>query len=288
MDKNDHIIDISPRTLVKLANWLNICDSLPITYAETEICHGFITKPIMLLEIYIQIEGEMHYLVGNRKALAKPGDIILANAKYGNQGISKSEKVCHGCISFAIAKIPEFEAWNKTPVLQISHIKNFQAIRESFRKICSGHIIKNDHMEPLRHKANTLNLLIELYESIIANSTGKVDLSQDDRLELAIRLLQERAGDANFSINKLAKKMNMSPDYVGRLLKRGIGIGPKQYLLQYRVNRAKGLLQRTSLSVKEIAHVTGFNDPLYFSRAFHKIAKISPRKFREECSKNEQ
>ena len=53
------------------------------------------------------------------------------------------------------------------------------------------------------------------------------------------------------------------------------------YLLQMRLNRARNLLMHNELSVKEVAFMTGFNDPLYFSRVFRKKFGGPPTEARE-------
>ena len=56
---------------------------------------------------------------------------------------------------------------------------------------------------------------------------------------------------------------------------------PNQYLLDLRLDKAKELLQFTTLTVDEISYKTGFNSIAYFSNYFKKRNGISPRAYRE-------
>jgi len=66
------------------------------------------------------------------------------------------------------------------------------------------------------------------------------------------------------------------------MFKRYTGLSPAQYFLQLKLNKAKDLLLNTSMSIKEISVITGFESQYYFSRFFKKRIGMSPiqqRKF---------
>ncbi len=83
-------------------------------------------------------------------------------------------------------------------------------------------------------------------------------------------------------ISELAEKYNFTRSYLYSFFKKEYGVSPKEYLLNYRIDKAKQLLADTavSLTVKEVAFAVGFEDPLYFSRVFHKKNGVSPTKFK--------
>jgi transcriptional regulator GlxA family with amidase domain len=53
------------------------------------------------------------------------------------------------------------------------------------------------------------------------------------------------------------------------------------YLLNYRVRKVAELLRTTSLSLSEIASLTGFNGSSYMSEMFRKSFEMSPRDYRK-------
>ena len=59
------------------------------------------------------------------------------------------------------------------------------------------------------------------------------------------------------------------------------GITPKQFILQKRINNAETLLQNKQYSIKEIAQIIGYDNPLYFSRIFQRTIGISPSEYRK-------
>jgi transcriptional regulator GlxA family with amidase domain len=58
-------------------------------------------------------------------------------------------------------------------------------------------------------------------------------------------------------------------------------LAPAQYFLQLKLNKAKDLLVSTSLPVKEIAIMTGFDSQFYFSKFFKRRMGMSPQQLRE-------
>ena len=74
--------------------------------------------------------------------------------------------------------------------------------------------------------------------------------------------------------------MHMSPSHFSRVFKQQTGFSPYDYVLIVRLNRAKELLQRTSMTVSEIAYETGFNSESNFIYFFTTNVGISPGKFR--------
>ena len=59
-----------------------------------------------------------------------------------------------------------------------------------------------------------------------------------------------------------------------------MGLNLWDYVLAVRTSEAKILLERTGLSIKDVAAKTGFTDPAYFTRVFHKEYGIAPTRIR--------
>jgi AraC family transcriptional regulator of arabinose operon len=82
------------------------------------------------------------------------------------------------------------------------------------------------------------------------------------------------------TLESLSAQAGLSPSRFAHLFKAEMGLSPRQYLLQQRILHARSLLERTSLSVTEVAHAVGM-DPVAFSLRFKEELGHSPRAHRK-------
>lgn len=85
----------------------------------------------------------------------------------------------------------------------------------------------------------------------------------------------------DLSVSSLAAGLYITPNYFSRLFKKVTGEGCSEYIVRTRIEKAKALLETTSLKTGRIAYMVGYNDTNYFSLAFKKYIGISPTKYRE-------
>ncbi len=84
------------------------------------------------------------------------------------------------------------------------------------------------------------------------------------------------------SVYHLASYFNVSTRTLERRFKDAANRSPEEELIRIRLERAKTLLRNTKLSVLEIAAMSGFADPSYFSRSFRQNCKSTPHQYRKE------
>jgi signal transduction histidine kinase/AraC-like DNA-binding protein/ActR/RegA family two-component response regulator len=95
----------------------------------------------------------------------------------------------------------------------------------------------------------------------------------------AIAFIQQHYTE-QLSRQEIADAVGVSKDYLGRIFHQELGLAPWDYLIRYRVLRAKELLQTTSYSIADVATRVGFDTATYFSHIFHREVGCSPRIFR--------
>ena len=78
----------------------------------------------------------------------------------------------------------------------------------------------------------------------------------------------------------LAAMAKISPSHFFALFKRRTGCAPMDYFTRLRMERARRLLDATTLSVKEVAAAMGYEDQFYFSRVFKSVTSLAPTEYR--------
>jgi len=83
------------------------------------------------------------------------------------------------------------------------------------------------------------------------------------------------------TVGRIAEQMHYSPSYFSMIFKQATKASPYEYLLSRRIERAKGLLLQTKLSLDVIAAQSGFHSVPHFICAFKQSTGLSPLKFRK-------
>ena len=83
------------------------------------------------------------------------------------------------------------------------------------------------------------------------------------------------------TVHDIAKTLNVSPNYLGSLLKILTGQSTQQHIHEKLIEKAKEKLSTTNLSVSEIAYELGFEHSQSFSKLFKTKTNLSPLQFRQ-------
>ena len=83
----------------------------------------------------------------------------------------------------------------------------------------------------------------------------------------------------------IASECGLSASHFARSFKTSFGVSAHQWLIRHRVEQAKQLMDRTSMSLSGVAIQSGFNDQAAFTRTFHQIVGVSPGNWRRQTKK---
>ncbi len=86
------------------------------------------------------------------------------------------------------------------------------------------------------------------------------------------------------SLKQLAGIAYMSPTYFCHFFREVTGLSPIEYVLRYRIDKAKELLISSGVTIAEIGYHVGFNSQSYFDRVFQRYTHSSPKNFRQNHS----
>ena len=82
------------------------------------------------------------------------------------------------------------------------------------------------------------------------------------------------------TINELAAMYNLHPNYFSTIFRRQIGLSPRQYLTNLRLQKACRLLQSSQLTVQETAAQVGYSDINNFIKNYRQLFGCTPKQYR--------
>lgn len=92
-----------------------------------------------------------------------------------------------------------------------------------------------------------------------------------------------RPGGAQRPVGWYARELGVSAGHFQTLVRRATGRSPGSLIRQQQTLEAKRLLSGTDMTIRRIAHQSGFSDPAYFCRFFRRETGMSPGEFRSRA-----
>jgi len=89
-------------------------------------------------------------------------------------------------------------------------------------------------------------------------------------------ILEKNYSDEGFALPQLCSKIGMSRSQLFRKMKALVNESPSAFIRNYRLEKAKELLEKGELNVSEVAWKVGFGNLAHFSKAFQERFGVSP------------
>ncbi len=236
-----------------------------ILESDEEIMKRFIT--LEENRVYLISKGAGIFVINSKKHHFQTGDLLFA---------FKGEEI------FA-------ERTNKCEYMYI----DFDGTRsqELFRRfgiIDSNRIFSGfDGLIPFWHeslsRASSENIDLSA-ESILLYTFSRLSITTPKGNPLVnkiIELSEESFKENDFSISFIANELGYNAKYLSHIFKEKTGVTYSEYLRDLRIKYAVSLFDHGLDSVKNVAVLSGFSDPLYFSTVFKKCIGVTPKEYKK-------
>jgi len=248
------------------------------------------------MEFILAVEGDTRVLSGETEYLLHPGEAIFVNSNVLHK--LKRGQSNASCRINSLLWMPELVSSFPQSIIQQRYIAPL------VRCATLAEVVLRPDV-PWQKQA--ILRFQEAFDAFISDRYGfeiivQVELMQ--MLLLILKNLQDRVCDTELVQNKdamrikqmlgfiharyaepltvsqIAAASSISESECYRCFRKVLDTSPIDYLLQYRIRAAAGLLSGSDMSVSDICFATGFNSPSYFAKVFRQELFMSPRKYR--------
>ena len=138
--------------------------------------------------------------------------------------------------------------------------------------------LEKEHRIPLIEQITST---LGLYRSLCALVNEKKTKEAGKMMPAILAFLDANYGDPDLSLTMVADTFRISVPYLSSLFKASAGVNFSNYVEDVRIEKAKGFLTNTAMSVGEIAVATGYSSTNSFSRAFRRVTGDSASEYRK-------
>ncbi len=224
-------------------------------------------------ELFYVTEGKGTIKLTGQSIPICAGDVIIINPWVLHEEHSDPE----GSLDFIFIAVKDFEIQGTIP----SHIGEWltppvfhdcdQTLSFYFRQVLYEFLSQSSFC---RQMINGLML------SIVVNLLRLLNLMNQDRqginlLCARIKEYIDRSFTSDVTLEDLSRHFFISKHYLSHVFRDHNGVSPIKYLISKRMQLAAGLLADTCHSITDISRMSGYDNPLYFSKVFKKTFAMS-------------
>lgn len=131
-------------------------------------------------------------------------------------------------------------------------------------------------------KANEKNLDL-ISEAVLLYTLGEMAPPENGNDQLLIRsilkYIEDNFTDSELNLSSVADALGYNSKYISRIFKKEMGIVFSAYLTNIRIQHAIFLIEQGVTAIKNVAILSGYKDPFYFSNVFKNIVGMAPSEY---------
>ncbi len=232
-------------------------------------------------EIFHVLRGNGQFLLDSKSVPIGAGDLVFVDPLVRHTEISMGdaplEYMVLGIEGIELANSPE----NDGGCLILRQQEYSEEVRSCLQNLRRELEQKAPDFEvACGHLAELLSIRLRRSRAFSATvSEPEKNASKEGALA---RRYMERHFKEPINLEVLARVAHINKYHLSHIFQREYGVSPISYLLSLRIRESQRLLRSTDHSVAQIAQLTGFSSPSYFSQSFHKAVGMTPAQYRNQ------
>lgn len=178
-----------------------------------------------------------------------------------------------------------------TPVILLTARSEDEQYLEGFQAGADDYIPKPFNFQVLESRIRNLISSRQNLHALFASRNGikasELEITPLDQqfLRDMVQAIEKHISNAEFTVTDLARELGTSRSQFFKKVQSLTGKSPLEVIRDIRLQHAAQLLEKSQLSVSEIAYQVGFNNPKYFARYFKEFYQVLPSEY--SCGKRE-
>lgn len=170
---------------------------------------------------------------------------------------------------------------NNFPQIKVVFLSGYADFRYAQKALEYG--VKNYILKPVKMDELKSVFLTLKNELDIENKKMNFIMKEENYYQRIIRIVEQyvKSNIINANLGEAAELVNLSPGYLSILYKKITRKNFSDFILQVRMEKAKGFLSDSKYQIYDIAENLGYKSPKNFSRAFKEYYGLSPREYRK-------
>lgn len=145
----------------------------------------------------------------------------------------------------------------------------------------SSHMTQLQQQMQILAGCRTPREILDLFDTILRQIDQPTAQDASRAVQKAIRQIRKEFA-SDLSLEYLAQSVGLAPSYFSYVFKRETGETLIKYLTDYRMQKAKELLNTQLYKVAKVAQLCGYDNPSYFNRLFKNTFGVTPTQYREK------
>jgi CheY-like chemotaxis protein len=213
-----------------------------------------------------QLDVAYNGLIGIEKATENIPDLIISDVMMPEKN---GFEVCD--------TLKNDERTSHIPIVLLTAKADASSKIAGLRRGADAYLSKPFNQEELLVR---LAQLVELQQRMVAYFSGKEPLSQvkavdiqpeDTFIQKVTGITEQHYQKDSFGLPQLCQKVGMSRSQLYRKLKALTGTSPSEFIRNYRLSRAKVLLETSDLNISEVALEVGYKNVSHFSKSYQEL-----------------
>jgi len=228
-------------------------------------------------EFYLQLDGVSEWAGPKQRYRLGPGSFLAVGPRVSHRMVARVRQKHHfNYAAFDLEAVlrrhPALRGtWPDQPVI---HQPNAASIATPFRQL----VREVSLAQPNRSVGLRLALDALVLEAMrVLTGGGGASLVAAHPAVVRVKELLDHQYQQPWRLADLARVAGLSPTHLAELFTRDVGVPPRQYLLQVRIERAKEYLTQKVVPITTLAIELGFSSSQHFAAAFKRLTGKSPR-----------